>query len=75
MEFDEYDRLIQLCDSLAEASGVVDIEERMADVKRRYGDYSQNKWDINLALKAHFEQLAGRSIYDVVEKDSYRPST
>ena len=28
-----------------------------------------------LALKAHFEQLAGRSIYDIVEKDSYRPST
>lgn len=28
-----------------------------------------------LALKAYFEQLAGRSIYDVVEKDSYRPST
>ena len=74
MEFDEYDRLIQLCDSLAEASGVVDIEERMADVKRRYGDYPQSKWDINLALKAHFEQLAGRNIYDIVEKDSYRPS-
>ena len=28
-----------------------------------------------LALKAHFEQLAGRSFYDIVEKDSYRPST
>ena len=28
-----------------------------------------------LALKAHFEQLAGRSIYDIVEKGSYRPST
>ena len=28
-----------------------------------------------IALKAHFEQLAGHSIYDVVEKDSYRPST
>lgn len=28
-----------------------------------------------IALKAHFEQLVGRSIYDVVEKDSYRPST
>lgn len=75
MVYDDYDRLIQLCDSLAEASGVVDIEERMADVKRRYGDYPQNKWDINLALKAHFEHLAGRSIYDVVERDSYRPST
>lgn len=75
MVYDDYDRLIQLCDSLADATGVVDIEERMADVKRRYGDYPQNKWGMNLALKAHFEQLAGRSIYDVVEKDSYRPST
>ena len=75
MVYDDYDRLIQLCDSLADATGVVDIEERMADVKRRYGDYPQNKWDMNLALKAHFEQLAGRSIYDVVEKDSYHPST
>lgn len=28
-----------------------------------------------LALKDHFEQLAGRSIYDIVEKGSYRPST
>ena len=28
-----------------------------------------------IALKAHFEQLAGCSIYDIVEKDSYRPST
>lgn len=28
-----------------------------------------------LTLKAHFEQLAGRSIYDIVEKGSYRPST
>lgn len=75
MVYDDYDRLIQLCDSLADAAGVVDIEERMADVKHRYGDYPQNKWDMNLALKAYFEQLAGRSIYDVVEKDSCRPST
>ena len=75
MEFDEYDRLIQLCDSLADASGVVDIEERMEDVKRRYGEYPQNKWDINLALKAHFEQLAGRSIYDIVEKDTFDPKS
>lgn len=26
----------------------------------------------SLALKAHYEQLAGRSIYDIVEKDSCR---
>lgn len=29
----DYDRLIQLCDSLAGAEGVLDIEERMNDVK------------------------------------------
>ena len=75
MVYDEYDRLIQLCDSLAGAEGVLDIEERMEDVRRRYGSYPQNKWEINLALKRHFEELAGRNIYEIVEKDSYRPET
>lgn len=73
MVYDEYDRLIQLCDSLAGAEGVMDIEERMLDVKRRYGVYPQHKWDINMNLMRHFEELAGRNIYDLVEKDSYRP--
>lgn len=36
-EYDEYDWLIQLCDSLAGAEGVPDIEERMGDVKKRWG--------------------------------------
>lgn len=73
MVYDEYDRLIQLCDSLAGAEGVMDIEERMLDVKRRYGAYPQHKWDINMNLMRHFEELAGRNIYDLVEKNSYRP--
>ena len=30
--YDDYDRLIQLCDSLAGAEGVLDIEDRMNDV-------------------------------------------
>lgn len=71
--YDEYDRLIQLCDSLAGAGGVLDIEERMGDVKRRYGSYSQEKWDCNLALKKHFEERAGNDIYRIVEKDTFRP--
>ncbi|MDE6015783.1 MAG: HD domain-containing protein [Acetatifactor sp.] len=70
---DEYDRLIQLCDSLAGAEGVLDIEERMEDVKRRYGSYPQNKWDGNLKLKEHFEEKMGRDIYVVVDKDSFKP--
>ena len=75
MTYDDYDRLIQLCDTIGAASGVVEAEARMEDVRRRYGDYPQNKWDINLALKAHFEQLAGRSIYDLVEKDTFDPTS
>ena len=70
--YDEYDRLIQLCDALAGAEGVLDIEERMQDVKRRYGFYPQTKWDSNLYLKEYFEKKAGNNIYSVVEKETYR---
>lgn len=64
--YDDYDRLVQLCDCLASAEGVVDMEDRMADVKRRYGSYPQEKWDANMALKAYFEQKTGQNIYEVV---------
>ena len=70
---DEYDRLIQLCDALAGAEGVLDIEERMRDVKCRYGSYPQAKWDSNLALKEHFEAKMGKDIYEVVDKDNFIP--
>ncbi len=68
---DEYDRLIQLCDSIAGPQQVLDIEERMNDVKRRYGFYPQEKWDINLKIKKHFEEKMGKNIYIVVEKNTF----
>ena len=49
-QFDDYDRLIQLCDSIALAEGVVNVEKRMTDIINRYGSYSQAKWDKNLVL-------------------------
>lgn len=67
---DEYDRLIQLCDALAGSEGVLDIGERMRDVKRRYGSYPQEKWDKNLALKKHFEEKTGMDIYVLTGKDN-----
>lgn len=70
---DDYDRLIQLCDSLAGSEGVLDIEERMNDVKKRYGRYPKKKWNSNIRLKEHFEKKTGKDIYDVVEKETYRP--
>lgn len=68
IEYDDYDKLIQLCDCLAGAGIVMDMEARMADVKRRYGCYPQEKWDANMGLKAYFEEKCGMDIYKVVGK-------
>ena len=73
VHFDEYDRLIQLCDALAGSNGVLDIELRMADVKQRYGFYPKAKWDRNIKLKNHFENKTGQNIYALVEKETFRP--
>lgn len=73
ISMDEYDRLVQLCDALAGAEGVLNMEERMGDIKRRYGAYPQKKWDENLYLRKHFEEKTGRDIYEVVEKDTFKP--
>lgn len=61
--YDDYDRLVQLCDSIATADGVVDVVERMTDVKTRYGNYPQPKWDKNLELLEYFGKKAGHDIY------------
>lgn len=64
--YDDYDYLIQLCDALAGADGVMVMEERMADVKRRYGSFPQDKWERNLYLRQMFEEKAGKDIYEIV---------
>lgn len=66
MSFDDYDYLIQLCDAIAKADGIVPLEERMNDVKSRYGNYPQEKWDRNMDLKKYFERKMGKDLYDVV---------
>ena len=71
--YDEYDRLIQLCDALAGAEGVLDIEERMSDVRKRYGSYPPEKWAANIRLMRHFEEKMHRNVYLACEKDTFRP--
>ena len=65
-EYDDYDRLIQLLDSTCGADGTLNLEQRMGDVKARYGYYPQTKWDKNFELKAYFEKLAGREYYEII---------
>lgn len=74
IELDDYDRLIQLCDSIAGAGGVMDQIERMTDVKTRYGAYDQEKWDANIRLRKHFEDMMGEDLYLVVDKANYKPA-
>ena len=67
-EADDYDRLIQLCDSLAVDYGFVILEKRFVDVTRRYGimeGYIKG-WDTAFAIKEDFEKDMGCSIYDVL---------
>ena len=67
LRYDEYDHLIQLCDCLAGAEGIMDMEARMLDVKARYGHYPQEKWDRNMELREMFETRCGADIYDIVK--------
>ena len=63
--YNDIDLLIQLCDSICGAQ-IMNIEDRMLDVKRRYGGfYPQDKWDANLELLHRFEKRAGGDIYRI----------
>ena len=66
---DDYDRLIQLCDSIAMPFGVADLETRMGDVKSRYGRYPQDKWDKHFAHKQYFEEKMGKNLYEALDAD------
>ena len=66
--YDDYDRLIQLCDALAPASGFCLMEKRLVEVVLRRGvnKYTQGKWKAFFSIKDHFETIIGKSIYEVL---------
>jgi hypothetical protein len=68
IEYDDYDRLIQLCDVLALPSGFCLIEKRMVDVALRHGMHEGilNKWRAAFETKNYFEQKIGKSIYNLL---------
>lgn len=66
-KYTDYDRLIQLLDSTCGADGTKNLEKRMGDVKARYGNYPQAKWDKNFELKKYFENLTGQDFYDIIK--------
>ena len=66
--YDDYDRLVQLCDALALPTGFCLLEKRFVDVAIRYGTHAAtiDRWKKVLEIKLMFEKKTGCSIYDLL---------
>ena len=66
--YDDYDRLVQLCDALAMPSGFCLLEKRFVDVTIRYGVHTAtiDRWKKILEIKEQFENQIGCSIYSLL---------
>jgi hypothetical protein len=68
IEFNVYDRLIQLCDAVSLPGGFCLMEKRMVDVAIRYGvnPYTVEKSKAYFEIQKEFEQVIGDSIYKLL---------
>lgn len=70
--YDDEVRLCILCDCLAGPGYVMDINDRMDDVARRYGSYPADKRAANLMLRALFEQKTGCTLEAILHPEPAR---
>lgn len=68
-EFDDYDRLLQLCDALALSEGICLIEKRLVSVVLRHGvnPHLQGKWRATMEIREDFEKRMGCSVYSLFD--------
>jgi putative nucleotidyltransferase with HDIG domain len=68
VEYNDYDKLIQLCDSLALPNGFTLLEKRVFDVAIRHGvnEFSVSKWKAFMELKNYFNKKIGKSVYTLL---------
>lgn len=66
--YDDYDKLMQLCDYLSHPGGICTLERRMVDVALRYGfnELTIPRWAKTFELKSLFDKKCGRSIYSLL---------
>ena len=66
--YDDYDRLVQLCDALALPTGFCLLEKRFVDVAIRYGTppCTVDRWKKIMEIKDLFEQKIHCSIYELL---------
>ena len=67
-KYDDYDKLIQLCDAVSLPEGACMMEKRFVDVALRHGvrDYTTTRWRAYLNLKKYFDTLCGCDIYTLL---------
>ena len=68
VQYNDYDRLVQLCDSLALPSGFCLLEKRFVDVTQRYGVHPATvpRWNKIFGIKEYFEKRMGCPVYDLL---------
>ncbi|MED2761430.1 HD domain-containing protein [Bacillus thuringiensis] len=66
--YDLYNKVITLCDALADAGGFTTLERRLISVGLRHGTTSHTSlhWKGFYAIKKELEALIGKSIYTVL---------
>lgn len=65
LEYNDYDRLIQLCDAISFPDGPTYVEKRLVDVviRRGFNELTIPKWKAFLELKQYFDKKTGMDIY------------
>jgi hypothetical protein len=71
LNYNDYDRLIQLCDCLCGGDRILIIEKRLVDVVLRYGfsDLTVPKWKAIFELKKYFEDKTNKNVYEIISDD------
>lgn len=69
IEYDEYDKLIQLCDAMAYSHGPCAMERKLVDValKNGFDDMTMPKWKEYVKLRAHFEERMNCRLEDLFQ--------
>jgi hypothetical protein len=68
VDYDDYDLLIQLCDSLVLPFGFSILEKRFVETALKYGtnNFTVSKWKAVIEVKKYFEGKIGCSIYGLL---------
>lgn len=66
--YDDYDKLLIVCDSLADNQGFCMLEKRFVNTTRRYGifPFTVERWNVTFEMKEYFEKQMNCSIYDIL---------